>query len=462
MTDKPSDPHRLESPTEQLLRAALAARADQVTAQGLRPADPPTKRMRRIRPFHVVTTIAMFGLAASLVVGLLTTRTETVADANPAATLSQSPFPSLTPTDSPSPTDTPTPSPSPSATPTGDVLPGGEPSPSGAASATTSQPPSTPPPTFKDFQKIKVLVPAGWTVGKSDTNKLCLRTPDVPVTVGECLPNGVFITAWNVGDELNWPLEADADSDSGWAHQPICFAPEKAGTMPTAQRLIGAPERSLLKIGSRYVNKVRWRVACDATTQFTAQMWSFHKEQVFVNANGLPAKYQADLESIVAGLDVSGRSDPRHTTDVKVTFGESTVTQEGDTRVVTFPVTWANVSSTAYASIEPVVAGRQPADSDAMAKQPNGTLERKDGEQWKQLPMLRVGGGMDYASTGKDAAFPLAPGKSRTVTYRMKLTNVSDLQSIQMVGGAYLPTAGGEFKTVGSAGESPYVSIGLG
>ncbi|MFI5529091.1 hypothetical protein ACIA8O_11150 [Kitasatospora sp. NPDC051853] len=433
MSEKPSDTDRLESPTEQLLRAALAARAEQVTAQNLRPAARPIRRMRRIRPFHVVTTIAMFGLAASLAIGLLNTGGHPVAqDVAPAVTASESPSPS--------------PSPTPTASPSAEL------SPSGSASAPATETEAPPATTTAEFRKVKVEVPAGWTVDDRDKIRLCLRTPGTPATA-QCLPNGVMITAWEPGEEQYWPSEGFLDSDGGWFNQPNCFLADNPKALPgNGYGLIGTPERSVVKIGSRYANKVRWQVACDTTKRFTAQGWSFHKEQVVVNANGLPAEYQEDLEAIVAGLDLSGRKDPGHGTDVKVTFGTSTVTQEGDVRMVAFPVTWSNVSSTTYATIEPVVAGKEgadPVDAAAVAKQPVGTLERKDGTQWKQLPMLRIGGGMDYAMSGQDAAFPLAPGKSRTITYRLKLTNVGQLGGFKMVGEAYLPTAAGQFTPVG-------------
>ncbi|MGW2397652.1 hypothetical protein ACWCYY_14000 [Kitasatospora sp. NPDC001664] len=442
MTEKPNDPDRLESPTEQLLRAALAARAEQVTAQNLRPAAPPTRRTRKVRPFHVVTTIAMFGLAAGLAIGLLNTGGHPVAqDVAPAVTASASPSPSPTPTASPS----------------AELTPSG----SASASATeTEEPPAT---TTVEFHKVKVEVPAGWSVDDHDKARLCLLPPGVPPRgpkVG-CLPEGVMVTAWEPGEERAWPSEADLDSDSGWNNQPVCFA--QGSSRAVQAHTVGTVERSLVKLGGRYANAVRWQALCDDGKRFTAQGWSFHREQVLVNANGLPEEYQADLEAIVAGLDLTGRKDPGHGTDVKVTFGVSSTAREGDKTVVTFPVTWTNVSSTTYASVEPVVAGREgadPTDAAAVAKQPTGTLERQDGTRWKQLPMLRIGGGMDYATTGQDAAFPLAPGKSRTVTYRMKLTNTEPGMAMRMAGAAYLPTAGGEFKSVGNAGEWPMVGLG--
>ncbi|GAA3032513.1 hypothetical protein GCM10020229_49970 [Kitasatospora albolonga] len=434
MTEKPNDPDRLESPTEQLLRAALAARAEQVTAQNLRPAAPPTRRTRKVRPFHVVTTIAMFGLAAGLAIGVLSTGGHPVAqDVAPAVTASASPSPSPTPTASPS----------------AELTPSG----SASASATeTEEPPAT---TTVEFHKVKVEVPAGWTVDARDPTSLCLRVPGAAVAAkGECLPQGVMITAYDKGVEQLWPSEADLDSDSGWSHQPACYLPGDPGSTGVGDdyRRIGQPQRSLVTLNGKYVNKVRWQVACDATRQYTAQMWGFHKEQVFVNANGLPEKYQADLESIMAGLDVSGRAGmlrPGNGADVKVTLGQEVANpKDGDKQVVTVPVTFTNVSSTDYPSVEPVMMGTD--DPASPASLLPGTLERKDGDRWTALPALWKGTGMDYAATGQAGAFPLAAGKSRTVTYRIKVSSSSDRAGLAMVAEAYLPTTAGQFRQIGA------------
>lgn len=70
-----------------------------------------------------------------------------------------------------------------------------------------------------------------------------------------------------------------------------------------------------------------------------------------------------------------------------------------------------------------------------------GSLERLDGTAWKALG-LGVGSGMDYATQGKDAAFPLAPGQSRTVKYRMKLTREDGAGVLPVTAQAVLPYDG--------------------
>ncbi|MFJ8431900.1 hypothetical protein ACIQ9P_11420 [Kitasatospora sp. NPDC094019] len=84
-----------ESPMERLLREALAARAARITAQDLRPADPPKGPRNRRRPAYLVG-LPLMGLAAAMVVGVLTVPSDTLADKGddaPAATMSDGPQP---------------------------------------------------------------------------------------------------------------------------------------------------------------------------------------------------------------------------------------------------------------------------------------------------------------------------------------------------------------------------------
>ncbi|WP_431679528.1 hypothetical protein [Kitasatospora sp. KL5] len=159
----------------------------------------------------------------------------------------------------------------------------------------------------------------------------------------------------------------------------------------------------------------KWQVDCEGQ-QFTARMWGFHKEQVFVVADGLKSDYEGGLTSILNSLDVSGRGDVLHkgkAGDIKVLLGEPSSTTENGIETVTFQVTWTNVSQTSYSHVEPVVVGkRDEKEFDTQAgpveeRIPTGTLERKDGSTWTALP-LRAGTGTDYAGLGRSAAFSLA------------------------------------------------------
>ncbi|MFF7587383.1 hypothetical protein ACFZCK_07830 [Kitasatospora purpeofusca] len=158
-----------ESPMERLLREALAARAARITAQDLRPADPPKGPRNRRRPAYLVG-LPLMGLAAAMIVGLLTVPGDILADKGddaPAATMSDGPVPTRG-ADGASPTGFPAPpaddparpageadrgttgdpsAPAPG-TGTGPVLPGqegeGAPAPPGAGAGAPSPPPGGP------------------------------------------------------------------------------------------------------------------------------------------------------------------------------------------------------------------------------------------------------------------------------------------------------------------------------
>ncbi|MFF2141172.1 hypothetical protein [Kitasatospora sp. NPDC058190] len=117
-------------------------------------------------------------------------------------------------------------------------------------------------------------------------------------------------------------------------------------------------------------------------------------------------------------------TEPASSGGIGITFdglGEGQRIQVGDK--VSFSVTWKNNDSTGSRQVAPVVATQQyeGAPCSMVLAMAEGTLERKDASGWKALPSLSQGGGMDYASTGNDAAFTLAAGESRTVEYRMRL-----------------------------------------
>ncbi|MEV7182597.1 hypothetical protein [Kitasatospora sp. NPDC093102] len=95
--------------------------------------------------------------------------------------------------------------------------------------------------------------------------------------------------------------------------------------------------------------------------------------------------------------------------------------------LVSFSVTWKNNDATGTRSVAPVVATQQyeGALCGRVVAMAEGTLERKDASGWKTLPGLSQGTGMDYATGRNDAAFTLAPGESRTIEYRMRLSSAN-------------------------------------
>lgn len=441
MSDK-DKPQLEESPLERLLREALDARAQQVTAQSLRPAAPPKTRIRRLRPV-VTAAIPLFGLAAG-VLGYFTFNGAPTAmhrEQPPAATVSASPTPSATPSHSASPTDSPSASPSPSA------------SVSDSPSGTTSSPSAV----QQQLNGVKFSLPAGWTLRPISSWESCLMSPGAPVnptaTTSGCFPYGVELAVYTTPDEIanaTWPTDGDLDSPSGWSHQPYCPVWGNPHLISQAEtdtyKATGSPQRTTVAVNGHYAGKTQWQVACNANEQFTAQMWGFHKEQVFVAADGLKGDYQHDLDSIVSSLDLSGHADPQskgHGNDIKVAVtwpaADNQVPNNGT--ALNFSVTWTNVSSTSYSAVDPVVATDHYSGGDPVMGMADGTLERQDGTSWTKLPSLSVGGGMDYATTGKAAAFALAPGESRTINYRMSVTSKSGPGQLPLLAQTFVPTA---------------------
>ncbi|MFE6744636.1 hypothetical protein ACFVGM_02150 [Kitasatospora purpeofusca] len=126
-----------ESPMERLLREALAARATRITAQDLRPADPPKGPRNRRRPAYLVG-LPLMGLAAAMIVGVLTVPGDILADKGddaPAATMSDGPAPTGG-ADGATPSGFPAPPADDPSRPAGEAEPGTTGAPSAAAPGT--------------------------------------------------------------------------------------------------------------------------------------------------------------------------------------------------------------------------------------------------------------------------------------------------------------------------------------
>ncbi|MFD8785691.1 hypothetical protein [Kitasatospora sp. NPDC059599] len=427
-----------ETPTERLLREALGARAALVTANSLRPAAPPKHRIRRLRP--VYTVAVPFGLAAAMALGVLTFHGEPVAH-------DQVPPPAATLTAAPSPSPTAEPTPTPSATPTDTGTPTGDPetevpladgTPTSSASATNTAPPVGPSTPYT-FRGVKFKVPAGWKAVQTAADSVCVLSPGAPTDPqqgwpqGRCVPYGVLVVAYNGPDESEhaiWPTTGDLASDSGFSHEPSCpvWGHPYIPTAPYTS--IGAAVRTRPTVAGKTADKTQWKATCKPGDSFTAQMWGLSSDQVFVVANGLKDDYQAGLQSIVNSLDVSGHKAPGAATPSAdpVTSTTVAVTQSGflpggmvsaKDGPVTFSVTYRNTGTANLPSVQPLVfTDPYPGTPDSPIPMNAGKLERQDGGTWTQLSMS-PGSGMDYATGGKSATFPLAPGASRTVTYRL-------------------------------------------
>ncbi|MEV7924363.1 hypothetical protein [Kitasatospora sp. NPDC088779] len=454
-----------ETATERLLREAMNARASLITAHDLRPAQPPRGRVRRLRPVYL-TAVPVFALAASLAIGLLTFHGDPLARKDvppPAATMTTSPSPTPEPTAAPTPTATSPDTGSPAADPeTGAPLS----DPTSAGTRTTAPPttPATTPATTAPagttypFRGVRFKIPPGWRAVNPDpsANILCILSPSAPqdATAGDCLPHGVLLTVTDQESQL-WPRLPDLDSESGWSTQPWCPAWSYSPTLTRNGQIDSVgPTRSTPTVAGRAARKSQWQINCGGDA-FTAQMWALPKDFVSVSAIGLKADYQPGLMTIVNTLDLSGRQAPPvkyHENDIDITVGGFTGVQElkAGSPAVTFSVTYKNNSPTNFAQVEPLVYTEWPVDTPVDVVSLNaGKLERLDGATWKEKPLTR-GSAMDYAMADPESLFPLAPGQSRTVKYRMTIDAGHGLGPLWVMTRAVLPYAGGTLTGLGN------------
>ena len=108
---------------------------------------------------------------------------------------------------------------------------------------------------------------------------------------------------------------------------------------------------------------------------------------------------------------------------LRVSFTGLTAGQHNDGRAVDFTVTFTNGTSTNYAAVSPVVATAHSDVRPGPTGEADGRLQRynRSSGAWEDLP-LSEGEGMDFMYTGDEAAFPLPPGHSVSVQYRISLT----------------------------------------
>ncbi|MEU6967332.1 hypothetical protein AB0A71_06250 [Kitasatospora aureofaciens] len=442
------------TPTERLLREAMNARTSLITAHDLRPAAPPRTRVRRLRPVYAVT-VPLLGLAAAAAIGVVTLH------GSPVAKQDVPPPPAASLAASPNPTPTPTPSTSASATPTGDAQtanPLADITPTSSRSATGAP---TGPATPYTFRGVKLKVPAGWRVAPADPADLhlCVLSPGAPqgASAQNCQPYGVDLAVFDTGSP-GWPSTADLDAQSGWSRQPNCPVwgdphPPAAGESVSST----GPTKSAPTVSGRPALKSQWQVTC-GQSPFTAQVWALPKDQVFVSAVGLRDEYQAGLQSIVNSLDVSGHSQAPQTTappgpsEVAVSIdGLSTGQQlRVGSAVVTFSVTFRNDGRSASGQLEPLVFTDRYAGTPVVPGQqlPNdGKLELQTDSGWITKPMSPAGD-TSYATARDEELFSLAPGQSRTLTYRLTMGPRSGPGDMPLRAQAVLPYHGGDLAVV--------------
>ncbi|MGV9266496.1 hypothetical protein ACWDRR_17765 [Kitasatospora sp. NPDC003701] len=412
-----------DTPMERLLREAMSARAMQITAHDLRPAAPPSRRMRRLKPVHLAA-VPLFGLAAAMAFGVLGFRGDTVAkqeDPGPAATVTATVSPSASPTAEPTPSESPSATAA-TTTPAADPVteaPVGVPSTTGTPTTATTTTPPAAPSTPYTFRGVKLKIPAGWRAAPAadaaSSDRLCVLSPGAPqnATSRDCDPYGVTLNVFDVEAE-SWPSVYFMDSPGGWSSQPNCPVWDNPHIPTDSERLTSTgPVKTTPTVSGRPARKSQWQVTCNPKESFTAQMWALPKDQVFVSAIGLKSDYQAGLQAIVNSLDVSGHPAP-YSGDVTVSTTGLSAGQAvpNDGTPVEFSVTFKNTGRTTYSGAKVYF---YPGLYTTAEEFPKGTLERLDGANWKPLDF--------WLPSDPDTVpvLPLAPGQSATVKYRLKI-----------------------------------------
>jgi hypothetical protein len=237
---------------EARLQAALSARAEQVTADSLRPGEPPAPRAGAAVRARVRGRLPRWGTplaaaAAALLViavgGFLSTRT----------------------------------------------------GPAPQAAAIT-------------VDGVAFRPPAGWVYRSVSEGVGCVQPDGTPQRDGECVPVGVEI---RVGEFVGWPRNA-LDSDDGWSFSRAC----STSTSPAPRLLVVSNklvESDTRPVGGRTGDYRVWRVRCEAGVNFTVRLWWLPDLSVAVYSVALDSSHDSTVDRFVSALDVTGAR-PRVTT----------------------------------------------------------------------------------------------------------------------------------------------------
>ncbi|MYW01507.1 hypothetical protein [Streptomyces sp. SID3343] len=323
-----------DTPLEDLLRAALSARAEQITTGALRAPAPPVaepasgNRLRTIGiPLAIVATIAAAYGAVSLVSTPSTddsapARLPTAVASAPAPNASVPPDESVTvppvagaeaSTEAP-PETTPVAPATAATTSPGTSPPATSPSSRRPSSPTTTRPPTTTPPSTQptritDARGIKVRTEADWReqTAPPATSERSYKRCFGPTGAGECDLNTVSLRADDVDDPNAWPYAAIDENPSMWATQLTCA---KDGAFYNPRTADGVTSTSTGKqnrtVGGRSAVYREVAVTCAQGQDFKVRVWVIADQGVTVFATSTNARVDAGIDRIVSTLDLSG------------------------------------------------------------------------------------------------------------------------------------------------------------
>jgi len=227
---------------ERRLRAALSARADQVTADSLRVADliPAPVRRRQTIWALLLRPVPLGALAAVLLVTVLVGLT---------------------------------------------LRPG----------------PPDPPQNVATLDGVSFALPDGWAFRPMVEGIGCLQPVDAEPTGDSCTPNGVEI---RVGTFVGWPQNS-LDRDDGWSVNPeecsASGAPDPLAQV-TANRLTAQQSPT---VGGHAAAYRVWSVSC-GTWRFTVRLWWVPDASVTVYTRGLDSRHDGVVEELVNGIRLPG------------------------------------------------------------------------------------------------------------------------------------------------------------
>ncbi|OPC81889.1 hypothetical protein B4N89_13940 [Embleya scabrispora] len=308
---------------EDLLRAAMAARADTVTAHRLRPPAPPhADGTAHSRWKTIGLPLSAVLLAAAAVGGVSLVGAPTTNRSTPLQ--SRVPTPLTTESGTPSPGMTSAPPTHVAAT---EVLEAnGTPESSTAESENTppdnrptTRPPSSKPastapgsstrPRSDDVSAVKFRSRPSWRVVREDARHECVLAD--PAYTGDCLGHGAWVSVKPVPDVSgSWPSEGAVDKDDGGPTRPSCLRNGVLVTPPANKEpTMRLTTKSTVTVAGHPAKYRSWTVTCADAGSYDIRLWWLVDQGVYIHTIGLPAG--SDIaDRVVASLDLSGYKPP--------------------------------------------------------------------------------------------------------------------------------------------------------
>jgi hypothetical protein len=147
---------------------------------------------------------------------------------------------------------------------------------------------------------VTITVPFGWTYRLLAEGTGCVQPAGTSQVDNACPPWGVEI---RVGTFVGWPGNS-LDRDDGWALSQDCTQSGYADRrgMVTANRLI---DRQSRRVAGRTAAYRVWQVRCDIDWNFTVRLWWLPDGAVTVYTMGLDRSYDATVDQLVTSMTVS-------------------------------------------------------------------------------------------------------------------------------------------------------------